>query len=180
MTVAARFFSSQTPLSRSAIRGFWNIVVGPPAAATKAQNPRRGPASAVRGFRSATLLALAAALVTSNGFAAEDIGASPLPILNCGMACQFNSSELVALDQLDPYIQDALDLIEFANGDASTPWGAKRAARSHPAPFANRSTSILFAAFARAYAPPPEIPSAPSPMRLSGRRYNLSSMRDAN
>ena len=43
----------------------------------------------------------------------EDIGAEPLPILNCGMACQFNSNELVPLDQLDPYIQDALDLIEF-------------------------------------------------------------------
>lgn len=50
---------------------------------------------------------------------AEDIGAEPLPILNCGMACQFNSAEVVPTDQLDPYIQDALDLIEFANS-AST------------------------------------------------------------
>ena len=65
----------------------------------------------------------------------EDIGAAPLPILNCGMACQFNSGELVPLDQLDPYIQDALDLIEFANGDVKTEWGAKRAALGHPAPF---------------------------------------------
>jgi alpha-L-arabinofuranosidase len=65
----------------------------------------------------------------------EDIGARPLPILNCGMACQFNTGQLVSLDQLDPYIQDALDLIEFANGDASTPWGARRAAMGHPAPF---------------------------------------------
>ena len=47
---------------------------------------------------------------------AEDIGAEPLPILNCGMACQFNSAEVVPLLQLDPYIQDAIDLIEFANG----------------------------------------------------------------
>jgi alpha-L-arabinofuranosidase len=66
---------------------------------------------------------------------AEDIGASPLPILNCGMACQFNSAELVPLDQLDPYVQDALDLIEFANGDPSTTWGKKRAEMGHPAPF---------------------------------------------
>jgi len=65
----------------------------------------------------------------------EDIGAEPLPILNCGMACQFNSNELVPLDQLDPYIQDAMDLIEFANGPASSTWGAKRAAMGHPRPF---------------------------------------------
>jgi alpha-N-arabinofuranosidase len=65
----------------------------------------------------------------------EDIGAEPLPILNCGMACQFNSSELAPLDGLDHYIQDALDLIEFANGSAATAWGRKRAAMGHPAPF---------------------------------------------
>jgi alpha-L-arabinofuranosidase len=65
----------------------------------------------------------------------EDIGAEPLPILNCGMACQFNSNELAPLDQLQPYIQDALDLIEFANGPVTSEWGAKRAALGHPAPF---------------------------------------------
>src|SRR5687768_3197973 len=62
---------------------------------------------------------------------AEDIGAEPLPILNAGMACQFNTAELVPLNQLDPYIQDALDLIEFANGDASTGWGKVRADMGH-------------------------------------------------
>ena len=67
---------------------------------------------------------------------AEDIGASPLPILNCGMACQFNSSEVVPAEQLDPYIQDALDLIEFTNADAATTkWGALRASMGHPQPF---------------------------------------------
>ncbi len=66
---------------------------------------------------------------------AEDIGAAPLPILNAGMACQFNSAEVVPIDQLDPYVQDALDLIEFANGDANTQWGKVRAAMGHPAPF---------------------------------------------
>jgi alpha-L-arabinofuranosidase len=65
----------------------------------------------------------------------EDIGAEPLPILNCGMACQFNSGELAPLDDLDHYIQDALDLIEFANGSTATVWGRKRAAMGHPAPF---------------------------------------------
>jgi alpha-N-arabinofuranosidase len=65
----------------------------------------------------------------------EDIGAAPLPIINCGMACQFNSAELVPLDQLDPYIQDALDLIEFANGSVDSSWGRLRVEMGHPAPF---------------------------------------------
>ncbi len=65
----------------------------------------------------------------------EDIGAEPLPILNCGMACQFNSGELCPLDQLQPYIQDALDLVEFANGPTNSIWGAKRAALGHSEPF---------------------------------------------
>jgi hypothetical protein len=57
----------------------------------------------------------------------EDIGAEPLPILNCRMACQFNSSQVTPMDPLGRYIQDALDLIQFANGDANTEWGRKRA-----------------------------------------------------
>ncbi|HZI86183.1 MAG TPA: alpha-L-arabinofuranosidase C-terminal domain-containing protein [Pyrinomonadaceae bacterium] len=65
----------------------------------------------------------------------EDIGAEPLPILNCGMACQFNTGELVPLEDLDHYIQDAIDLIEFANAPVNTEWGRKRAAMGHPAPF---------------------------------------------
>jgi len=66
---------------------------------------------------------------------AEDIGAAPLPILNCGMACQFNSAELVPLDQIDPYVQDAIDLIEFANGAINSTWGKIRAEMGHPQPF---------------------------------------------
>jgi alpha-L-arabinofuranosidase len=66
---------------------------------------------------------------------AEDIGARPLPILNCGMACQFNTSETARLDELNEYIQDALDLIEFANGPVGSPWGKLRAEMGHPAPF---------------------------------------------
>lgn len=64
-----------------------------------------------------------------------DIGAEPLPILNCGMACQFNSGEVVPLDQIQPYIDDALDLIEFANGAVTTKWGKLRADMGHPEPF---------------------------------------------
>ena len=71
---------------------------------------------------------------------AEDIGAEPLPVLNCGLACQYQNDEndetaRVPVDQLDPYIQDALDLIEFANGDTSTEWGKLRAEMGHPASF---------------------------------------------
>ncbi|NQD69740.1 alpha-L-arabinofuranosidase [Sphingobacterium shayense] len=65
----------------------------------------------------------------------EDIGAEPVPILNCGMACQFNTAEVVPMDELDEYVQDALDLIEFANGPVDSPWGKIRAEMGHPAPF---------------------------------------------
>jgi alpha-N-arabinofuranosidase len=66
---------------------------------------------------------------------AEDIGAEPLPIVNCGMSCQFNSGEVVPLNELNPFIQDALDLIEFANGAISTKWGKLRYSLGHPQPF---------------------------------------------
>lgn len=63
----------------------------------------------------------------------EDIGAKPVPILPAG----FNphSGQAVAIDDLGEWIQDALDLIEFANGDTSTTWGKKRADLGHPEPF---------------------------------------------
>ena len=69
----------------------------------------------------------------------EDIGAEPLPVLNVGMACQFQNwnddSANVPYDQLQPYIQDCLDLIEFANGPADSQWGKIRAEMGHPEPF---------------------------------------------
>ena len=68
----------------------------------------------------------------------EDIGAEPLPVLSVGLSCQFqNKTEEahVPMDKLDPYIQDCLDLIEFANGDVNSEWGKKRAEMGHPAPF---------------------------------------------
>jgi len=66
---------------------------------------------------------------------AEDLGAESLPILNCGMSCQFNAGEVVPLNELDPYVQDALDLIEFANGDITTKWGKLRESMGHPEKF---------------------------------------------
>lgn len=68
----------------------------------------------------------------------EEIGAEPLPVLSCGLACQFqNESEEahVKVCDLGSYIQDALDLIEFANGDVNTKWGKLRAEMGHPEPF---------------------------------------------
>lgn len=68
----------------------------------------------------------------------EEIGSEPLPVLNVGLACQYQNDDMhahIAVDSLQPYIQDALDLIEFANGDTSTKWGALRAEMGHPASF---------------------------------------------
>ena len=68
----------------------------------------------------------------------EEIGAAPLPVVSVGLACQFqNNGEQfhVAVDDLQPYIDDALDLIEFANGGTDTKWGKLRADMGHPAPF---------------------------------------------
>lgn len=68
----------------------------------------------------------------------EEIGAEPLPVVSCGLACQFQNEDMhahVPVGELDMYVQDALDLIEFANGDASTKWGKLRAEMGHPAPF---------------------------------------------
>ena len=69
---------------------------------------------------------------------AEDMGAEPLPVLSCGLACQFqneNEEAHVKVCDLQPYIQDALDLIEFANGATDTKWGGLRSEMGHPEPF---------------------------------------------
>ena len=70
----------------------------------------------------------------------EKIGADPLPILSVGLSCQYQNSDKdknahVAVDQLQSYIDDALDLIEFANGPVTSKWGKLRADMGHPAPF---------------------------------------------
>lgn len=79
---------------------------------------------------------------------AEDFGAAPLPVLNCGMTCQYENDIKgeekyhVAVEDLDPYIQDAVDLVEFANGDVNTTWGKVRAEMGHPAPFGLKFLAI--------------------------------------
>ncbi|MBR2227089.1 MAG: carbohydrate binding domain-containing protein [Bacteroidales bacterium] len=68
----------------------------------------------------------------------EEIGSEPLPILSCGLACQFQNDDPSAhcpVDELRPFIQDALDLIEFANGPVTSTWGKVRADMGHPEPF---------------------------------------------
>lgn len=68
----------------------------------------------------------------------ELLGAAPLPVLNVGLACQYQNQDMsahVPVNELDPYIQDALDLIEFANGPVTSKWGALRAEMGHPEPF---------------------------------------------
>lgn len=68
---------------------------------------------------------------------AEDLGAEPLPVMACGVLCQARSDDANAAggDLMDYYIQSFKDLIEFANGDESTEYGALRAALGHPEPF---------------------------------------------
>ena len=71
----------------------------------------------------------------------EDFGCEPLPVISCGLSCQFQNPDPtkpgvhVPVDQLDEYIQDALDLVEFANGPADSKWGKVRADMGHPEPF---------------------------------------------
>ncbi len=67
----------------------------------------------------------------------EMVGAKPLPVLNVGFACQYQSTEQVAIDspEFKEFIQDALDLMEFANGPVDSTWGSIRAKMGHPAPF---------------------------------------------
>ena len=74
----------------------------------------------------------------------EDMGMQPVPILPCGVSGQGvnggwgmkgQAQEVVDMADMDEWVQDALDLIEWANGDVTTKWGAVRAAAGHPAPF---------------------------------------------
>lgn len=80
----------------------------------------------------------------------EDLGMEPLPVLAAGVPCQnssrasrFTKNDMtrfgqqcgIPMDSLDAYIQDVLDLIEYANGPVTSTWGAKRAEAGHPEPF---------------------------------------------
>lgn len=67
----------------------------------------------------------------------EEIGSEPLPILSVGLACQFQNGldAHAKVDELQAFIDDALDLVEFANGSTDTKWGRLRAEMGHPEPF---------------------------------------------
>ncbi|HEU5396192.1 MAG TPA: alpha-L-arabinofuranosidase C-terminal domain-containing protein, partial [Verrucomicrobiae bacterium] len=75
----------------------------------------------------------------------EDIGARPLPVVAAGVCCQNSGASVtkhweqgqrgLALSEMPAYIQNVLDLIEWANGPTNSPWGARRAAAGHPEPF---------------------------------------------
>ena len=66
----------------------------------------------------------------------EDLGAEPLFVINCGIGHDLrNGMYNVPMDQMGPFVQDALDAIEYANGDKTTKWGAERARNGHPEPF---------------------------------------------
>ena len=78
----------------------------------------------------------------------EDLGMEPLPILPCGVSCQGanggwgmrgQAQDVVPMSEMDEWVQDALDLIEWANGDpATSEWARKRAEQGHPKPFGLR------------------------------------------
>ena len=75
----------------------------------------------------------------------EDMNMQPVPILPCGVSCQganggwemwpTQAQDVVPMQEMDEWVQDALDLIEWANGDENTKWGKVRAAAGHPKPF---------------------------------------------
>jgi len=67
----------------------------------------------------------------------SDLGMAPLYGINCGLALGWNgaTNNTVPLDQMGPWVQDALDLIQYCNGPTSTTWGAVRAANGHPVPY---------------------------------------------
>ncbi|MBR3764171.1 MAG: carbohydrate binding domain-containing protein [Clostridia bacterium] len=75
---------------------------------------------------------------------AEAIGAAPLPVVHSGLLCQARDvlEPNLSYDEVRVYAQDILDLIEFANGDVTTPWGALRAEMGHPEPFGLRYLGI--------------------------------------
>ena len=74
----------------------------------------------------------------------EDVGMEPLPILPCGVSCQGanggwsmrgQAQDVVPMSEMDEWVDEALDLIEWANGDVNTKWGKVRADAGHPKPF---------------------------------------------
>lgn len=71
----------------------------------------------------------------------EDTGAEPVPVLAAGVPCQNSGTGGggqqggIPLSEMGQYIQDIVDLVEYANGDVTTAWGRRRAEAGHPKPF---------------------------------------------
>jgi alpha-L-arabinofuranosidase len=72
----------------------------------------------------------------------KDLGAEPMLVVNCGMACQYRNGDHIPLSELDEWIEDALAAIEYAIGPTTSKWGALRAKNGHPEPFPLRFVSI--------------------------------------
>lgn len=86
----------------------------------------------------------------------EDIGADGMFVCNAGMSCLFRNGDYVMGDDLEPLIQEALDAVEYALGDAkTTKWGAERAKNGHPEPFPLKYVEIgnenVFSRYAENY-----------------------------
>ena len=76
---------------------------------------------------------------------AEDIGAIGVPVVNCGLCCMAQGNgagPAMGTAEFERYIDDALDLVEFCRGDASTVWGKARIAMGHEEPFALKYIAI--------------------------------------
>lgn len=109
---------------------FWKNSIGKPEERTGFRNHWGYWSSQYVGFYEYFLMA-------------ESLGATPLPVLNNGVTCQFAGHQYIApLDTEEDrrrfysiYVKDALDLIEFCNGPADSGWGAVRAQMGHPEPF---------------------------------------------
>ena len=78
----------------------------------------------------------------------EDIGAQPVPVVPAGVCCQNadhqggTGQRGLPMEQLPAYVQEVLDLIEWANGPPDSKWGFLRAAAGHPRPFGLKFLAI--------------------------------------
>ncbi|SMH42742.1 Alpha-L-arabinofuranosidase C-terminus [Rathayibacter oskolensis] len=74
----------------------------------------------------------------------ERLGATPMPIVAAGVSCQNTpgGAQAIPIGRMPQYVQDVLDLVEYANGDADSRWGGVRAAAGHPEPFGLRMLGV--------------------------------------
>jgi alpha-L-arabinofuranosidase len=97
----------------------WKKTIGP-------VDQRRGSASTFWGYPTSDGLGFHEYLQWC-----EDLGAEALFVANCGLS----HSQIEPMETMDRWVQDTLDAIEYANGPATSKWGAQRAKNGHPKPF---------------------------------------------